>query len=216
MLRVQCVVLIVLSVLGGCTEANLLRNGSFERGREPWFALESRDWAGFSISGRYAVDGRFAAHLALRGRREDQGAKIFGLIQEVSPTRFPKKVSGYYRVENWQRGTEKQYIQCVVIVWGDSFSPYTNIQIRYILAGTTEPPFEIANGRFVFLGGPDPPQGEWVRFERDVRADFLKYWGDVPEKFEKIRVLFEARYDQKKLGTELLADVYYDALYLGD
>jgi hypothetical protein len=130
----------VLIGLSGCqsAEPNLLRNGSFEQGVEPWFSLESEHWAGFSRSDRYAVDGRFSAYLALRADPEDHGAKVFGLIQELRPKRFPKRLSGYYRVENWRRGIAKQYLQFVVIVWGDrAVSQYSNVQIRYILAGLT-------------------------------------------------------------------------------
>lgn len=214
------IVLLVVIGLGGCStpaEPNLLRNGSFEHGVEPWFSLESENWAGFSRSERYAVDGRFSAYLALRASREDHGAKVFGMIQELSPKGFPKKISGYYRIEGWRRGTAKQYLQYVVIVWGDrAVLQYQNIQIRYILTGITEPPFAIANARFVFLGDREPIQSRWVRFERDLHQDFLHQWGHVPENFDKIRVLFEARYDDKEMGTELAADVYYDALYLGE
>ncbi len=212
-------VVFVVIGLGGCqsAEPNLLRNGSFEQGAEPWFSLESEHWAGFSLSDRYAVDGRFSAYLALRANPEDHGAKVFGLIQELSPKRFPQKISGYYFVEHWQRGTEKQYLQCVVIVWGDrAVSQYSNAQIRYILAGLTEPPFAISNARFVFLGDRELIEGRWVRFERDLHSDFLEHWGHIPKSFEKIRVLFEARYDDKEPGTVVSADVYYDALYLGD
>jgi hypothetical protein len=216
-----CALALVCVVLGlsGCqsAEPNLLRNGSFEQGVEPWFSLESEHWAGFSRSDRYAVDGRFSAYLALRADPEDHGAKVFGLIQELRPKRFPKRLSGYYRVENWRRGTAKQYLQCVIIAWGDrAVSQYSNVQIRYILAGLTEPPFAINNARFVFLGDREPIQGRWVRFERDLRSDFLQQWGHIPENFEKIRVLCEARYDDKEPGTVVSADVYYDALYLGD
>lgn len=217
-MRLVAIFLVTLG-LSGCAPArpNLLQNGSFEQGVEPWFSLDSENWTGFSITDRYAVDGRFSAYLALRAGREDYGAKVFGLIQEVSPKRFPKKLSGYYRVENWQRGTEKQYLQCVIIVWGDrAVSQYQNIQIRYILAGITEPPFAIANGRFVFLGNREPPLGRWVRFERDLHSDFLQHWEHIPESFDRIRVLFEARYDGKEPNTELSADVYYDALSLGE
>ncbi len=213
-------VAIVLIALGlsGCQPAqpNLLHNGSFEQGVEPWFSLESENWAGFSLSDRYAIDGRFSAYLALRADANDQSARVFGLIQELSPKKLPKRLSGYYRVEQWRRGTAKQYLQCVIIVWGDKTAPYQNIQIRYVLAGLTEPPFAISNARFVFLGAREPLLAQWVRFERDLHSDFLQQWGHIPERFEKIRVLFEARYDDKEPGSELAADVYYDALYLGD
>jgi len=85
-----------------------------------------------------------------------------------------------------------------------------------VLTGITEPPFAIANGRFVFVGDWEPTLGRWVRFARNLHSDFLQQWGHVPESFEKIRVLCEARYDDKEPGTELSADVYYDALFMGE
>lgn len=42
------------------------------------------------------------------------------------------------------------------------------------------------------------------------------FWSYEGQKFEKLRLLFEVRYDDKRPGAEPLADVYYDALYLGD
>jgi len=61
----------------------------------------------------------------------------------------------------------------------------------------------------------DPALDEWVPFQVNVRDDFLKLWGAVPE-YEKIRVLFEVRYDDKAKGEgPAEADVYYDDLYFG-
>jgi len=228
-------------LLGGCgseqdlsatppaQSKNLFANGSFEEGERPWWFFTDREyWAGFSITDAYAVEGRHSAHLALRARPQDQGTKIWGLIQEVMPPtnspfkflRLPKRLSGYYRVENWQRATEKQYLQFVLILWGDpdpSIRREPNIQIRYLLAGVSAQPIEISNARFVVLGPQEPPQGEWVHFERDLHKDFLELWGHVPQRVEKMRVLFEVRYDGKQAGAgEGTADVYFDGLYLGD
>ncbi|MCS6902831.1 MAG: hypothetical protein NZO41_00930 [Candidatus Bipolaricaulota bacterium] len=199
--------------LSGCGSSNLLRNGSFEQGEAPWFALES--WERFALSERHARDGRYAARVTLQAAPPDQGSQIAGLIQEISPQEFPKKLSGFYRVEHWVRGTPKQYLQGVVIVWGGQ-KKFPNIQIRYIFAGITEPPFLLRNGRFVFVGASEPRLGEWVFFERDLHRDFAELWGRIPTGFEKIRVLLEVRYDEKSPGQALAADVYYDALYLGD
>ncbi len=110
------------------------------------------------------------------------------------------------------------YLQFVVIVFGATNLPggYSNHQIRYILAGLQSPPFGIANADFVFLTREDPVIGEWVDFERNLADDFEEAWGAVPENFEKIRVLFEVRYDDKLAGEGPIAsDVYYDDLYMG-
>jgi hypothetical protein len=145
-------------------------------------------------------------------------AKVFYLVQEVMPEEFPELISGYYRVENWTKGTPKQYLQFVVIAFGVTNLPggYPNHQIRYPLAGISEAPFSIGNAHFVFLSRDEPRQGEWVYFERNITQDFEELWGAAPEGFSKLRILFEVRYDQKQAGpTPANADVYYDSLYMG-
>jgi hypothetical protein len=214
--------------LGGCSLStlfsssaevrNLFTNGSFEQGTAPWFALSGKQWEGFSVTERHAKAGKYSAYLALRATPETEGSKVFGLIQEVSPKKFPEKISGYYRVENWHRGTDKQYLQFVVIIQGDSSEArFENYQIRYILAGVETPPLKIANARYIFLGGREPKQREWVRFEQDLQADFQRKWGRIPTRFTQIRILFEARYDEKKADdNRIFADVYYDNLFLSE
>jgi hypothetical protein len=213
----RLVVASLFAVLVGCAPQNILKNGSFEEGKDPWFHLSSENWNGFELSDRYAVDGRYSLYLPLRGELGSEGIQIFGAIQEVSPPEFPNRISGYYRVENWNQGTKKQYLQFVVIIWNDPDVPqYPNIQIRYILAGVTSPPFNINNGRFIFLGGEEPKQSTWIPFQRDLRADFIEKWGHVPRGFKKIRFLFETRYDYKiPEEGNIHADVYFDQLYLG-
>jgi hypothetical protein len=147
-------------------------------------------------------------------------------VQEVAPSEFPELISGYYRVENWLRGTPKQYLQFVVILFAPTnltkdkegaalTAPFSNYQIRYPLAGISEEPFLIANAFFKFLGTEDPRQGEWVYFESNIKQDFQELWGAVPEGYSKIRVLFEVRFDDKEAGSPAEADVYYDDLYMG-
>ena len=135
--------------------------------------------------------------------------------QEVQE--FPETISGYYRVEGWQRRTPKQYLQFVVILWGaDTHPEITNTQIRYILAGSPTPPIAISNARFIVLGPPEPRTGEWVPFARNLRRDWLEQWGSVPRRFEFLRVLFEVRYDEApNLPPGGMGDVFFDDLYLG-
>jgi hypothetical protein len=197
---------------------NLFVNGSFEQGKEPWFALASANWESFNLTDRHAAHGRHSAHLALRTGASSEGTKIVGVIQEVIPRDFPKRLSGSYRIEGWTRGTPKQYLQVVVIVLGDaSDRPFPNYQIRYLLAGIDKPPLQIANARYLLVAGSEIREGRWIRFDLDLHADFWRQWGCVPKGFNKIRVLFEVRYDEKEAGDgEVRADVYYDDLYLGE
>ncbi|MEX1254983.1 MAG: hypothetical protein WEE64_11655 [Dehalococcoidia bacterium] len=202
-------------------EGSLFANASFEEGEAPWVSLES--WGTqFAVSDDVAHSGGHSAFLELRSEgAEDQPARVFGVVQEVTPDEFPDVVSGYYYVDRWEPGTPKQYMQFVVIVFGaDNIpaeaAPATNHQIRYILAGVDSPPIAITNARFVMVGTGAPKQGEWVRFERNIREDFEQLWGSVPEGHDFIRILFEARWDERAPDAPAsAADVYYDDLYAG-
>ena len=161
---------------------------------------------------------------ALLTLRSEQGgsARVYGVVQELSPDEFPQTVSGYYFVEDWQKGTDRQYLQVAVIVFGAANMPaefagvVSNHQVRYILAGVDSQPTFISNARYVMVTETEPAIGEWVYFERDVRQDFLDLWGDVPEGFDKLRVLFEVRWDDRAdTDGPSSADVYYDDLYFG-
>ena len=222
------IMLLLAALLGGCAAdrdatspiegANLLMNASFEDGRDPWFALVTANWEGFELTDRYAVRGRRSAHLALRADKSAEGTRIAGVVQEVSPRQFPRRLSGFYRIEGWVRGAPKQYLQVVVIVVGEpGAKPYQSHQIRYVLAGVDKPPLRIANAKYAFAGAADLQEGRWSGFDLDLHADFQRQWGQVPKDFSKIRVLFEVRYDDKEAEAgEAKADVYYDDLYLGE
>jgi hypothetical protein len=223
------------SVAGACVpqaplegEANAFHNPGLESGREPWCSLHVTEVPPFEVTQDFAHSGDSSAVLQMRVPAEEAGnAKVFYLVQEVMPEELPELISGYYRVENWSKGTPKQYLQFVVILCRekegfDCRGGATNLpgehnhQIRYILAGIDEEPFQIANAFFVFLSREEPRTGEWVYFERNLMDDFEELWGAVPEGFDKIRVLFEVRYDDKEAGTlPAEADVYYDDLYMG-
>jgi len=209
-------------------QANLFHNAGFESGEDPWCSLHAGESTKFQVSQDYAHSGESSALLQMRVPAEEEGhAKVFYLVQEVMPEEFPDLMSGYYRVENWTKGTPKQYLQFVVILCREeggrecalgatNLPGEYNHQIRYPLAGISEEPFAISNAFFVFLGKDEPKQGEWVYFERNIKQDFEELWGAVPEGFDKIRVLFEVRYDDKQAGlVPAEADVYYDDLYMG-
>ncbi len=193
---------------------NVLANPDFEAGRDSWCSLKPPD---FELSD-VAHSGQNAAYLKMRDGPEAAGAKVYYLVQEVKPTEFPEVISGYYRVDNWVKGTQKQYLQFVVIVWQAKNAPpgLPNHQIRYLLAGINQDPFAIGNAMFVYLSKEEPQTGQWVPFKVNVKQDFLDLWGAVPEGFERIRMLFEVRYDDKLPGSGTPeADVYYDDLYFG-
>ena len=197
---------------------NLLTNESFEAGKEPWFALVTPNWESFEITDRYAIHGRHSAYLGLRADISAEGTKIVGVIQEVTPSEFPGRLSGSYYVKDWRRGALKQYLQVVVIMFADPTSkPFPNYQLRYLLSGIDRPPLQIVNAKYVFSGISEVQEGQWIRFDFDLHSDFRRHWGQIPKGFTKIRILFEVRYDEKTAGGgDVRADVYYDDLYFGD
>ena len=200
-------------------QANLFHNPDFEAGGEPWCSLHLEETPPFEVSQDFAHSGESSALLRMRVPAEKGGkARVFYLVQEVISGQFPELISGYYRVENWTKGTPKQYLQFVVIAFDvPNLTPvYPNHQMRYPLAGISEEPFNIANAFFVFVGKEEPRTGEWVYFERNIKEDFQQSWGAAPAGFSKLRILFEVRYDDKEAGTAPAeADVYYDDLYMG-
>ena len=194
---------------------NLLANPGFEEGKNPWYSMETSGWgAPFEVSDAVAHSGQYSAHLSLSRPPQPNQHEVLGAVQSLTPSSFPEFLSGFYRVEDWKRGTDIQYLQFVVI----AILPENagNIQIRYLLAGTATEPFEIGNAKFVFLSKEEPKIGEWVHFERNVADDFQQLWGQAPEKVQELRVFFEARYDSPTaIQPDVGGDVYYDDLYVG-
>lgn len=204
----------------GPSAGNLFGNPSFEEGAAPWISLQTEAWGKpFSVSQRQARTGESSAYLELRSV-EGGETKVYGVVQELSPPEFPEVIAGNYCVTRWEKGTEKQYLQFVVIALDASNIPpevtATNYQIRYILAGVAEQPTNIANARYVMVSQEPPKVGEWVHFERNVRQDFQELWGAAPVDYSLLRLLFEARWDERAPGDPpSVADVYYDDMYLG-
>ncbi len=202
---------------------NFLTNAGFEDGTEPWWYFPDRPhWGGFTVTAGPAREGRWSARLELRvdeAHPPPDKTHIRGVIHDVRTPVLPTVVSGWYYVETWERSAVDTYIQFVVIVAGAAMSggSVQNQQLRYLLAGIDHPPFGISNAKFVYLTREQPVVGRWVRFERNLSADFLEYWGELPERFENVRVLFEVRYDNLDVANppRIHAVVHFDELFLG-
>ena len=203
------------STPGSVSGANLLANPGFEEGEAGWFSLQPE--SSFEISDLRAKGGTNSALLRMRDPAEATGIKVYYLVQEVSPEVWPDVVRGSYLVESWAPGSELQFVQFVVQAWNADNLPteYPNWQMRYPLAGIDQPPYQIVNAGFKLLGAGPPRTGEWIDFETNIREDFERVWGAVPENFEKIRVLFEVRWENKPPGQPASADVYWEELYMG-
>ncbi len=195
---------------------NLIVNSGFEEGSEPWLSLDPE--SSFELSQEAAFTGANSAVLHMDDPAGATGDRVYYLVQEITANQFPDVLSGAYRVLDWEKGTPKQYLQVVVIVFGADNNPLPvdNFQIRYVLAGVAEEPLEIGNAKYRFFSTEEPLTGGWLTFETRVKNDFESEWGVIPEGFDKIRVLFEVRYDDRtETDGPSRADVWYDDLYLG-
>ncbi len=218
--------LVSLALLVACggtdnsgASGNILRNGDFESGAEPWHTMDGPTWsADFEVTDEVVHGGSHSVHLQLVPPAAPAKNLVFGVAQDIPLTKLPEYVSGFYRVENWKKATDSQYLQFVVIVFttDPKTNQTTNTQIRYLLAGAASEPFEIGNAKFVFIDKADPQPGTWVHFARNVRQDFLEQWGAVPENITSVRIFFETRFDAPtEIQPQMAGDIYYDDLYMG-
>lgn len=204
-------------------DGNQLRNPGFEAGQEPWFAIAS--WkTSFALSTEVSHSGTHSAVLTLDSGEGGAalGTRVYGMVQDIRPAKFPEKIAGYYYVEHWQHGTPRQYIQCVVAVLGAHNIPAVarqakNHQIRYVLAGVDQPPMPMANVHYMFLHTHQPALGQWIYFERHLAADFQAVWGEIPQGYEALRIFLEARWDHRQAADGVSsARVFFDDVFVGD
>jgi hypothetical protein len=149
-------------------------------------------------------------------------------ISQWRPCRtLPARLKGRYRIESWRPGTEKQYVQVVLIPRAARDCPglgpapqapggFVPVQVAFVLGGIAAPPFAIQNRKFAFLGPGEPAVGRWQEFDIDLPAAFRTHWGLVPDDFRGLRLLCEVRYDgRKSTERDAAAVVYFDDLQLG-
>jgi hypothetical protein len=211
---------------------NQLKNPGFERGTAPWGELGNARWVGFDIADDPVHSGRHAANLLLSwqpGERE-KPISARGAIQDITPSRFPDRLAGWYRVEHWESPSAPTlvYLDVAVAAVGDPnshdivlpddpelYPELDNYQLRYYLAGLTEPYDNLLNMRTKLVRAGPPELGKWLYFEFPIKADFEELWGSVPADFRYLRVFFEVRWEEKEPGAALRVDLYYDDLFLG-
>lgn len=204
------------------TEHNLILNPSFEKSGMEWKWLQwSSGWAPFEISTNRSHQGSHAALLKVSSAEQNRSTVVWGVVQEITIAgRFPTCLEGYYFVEKWSRGAERQYIQVVIIDLTEKvLDGKVNPQIRYILSGLDKLPYILVNAHYVFVDPErkiEPIQGSWVKFSMNPLKDFKENWGYIPSSGHTVRLLFEARFDnRKKDDPNSEAYVYYDDLYFG-
>ncbi|MFH0815582.1 MAG: hypothetical protein V1934_02020 [Methanobacteriota archaeon] len=199
---------------GGGSNRNRLADPSFENSPSGWTYLSwSEFWIPFSISDGVSYSGAHSAQLTIRATPYSRNTTVCGVSQDIAIGVMPEKIGGYYQVRNWTRGAAKQYIQCVVMAFNATGMEYP-VQLRYIMAGANEAPFELGNAKFIFITQSEPVENTWVRFERNLWQDYTEYWAFVPSDFTSMRVAFEVRYEDVPYDVAS-ADVYWDDVYLG-
>lgn len=200
---------------------NLLLNASFEGGTQsPWFDFSDRNpkaWGAMAIGASRQKEGNRAALLELDSEGVTEPVRVLGAVQEISGDACPAYVSGWYLVEHWERGCEKQYLQVVAIASGGQTPPgVTNYQVARTLAGVPEAPIVMKNRRFEIDGPVEPVIGEWVFFEIDLAAMFQRQWKLTPSSDATLRLFFEVRYDGRSASDpRAQARVWFDDLYAG-
>lgn len=221
---------LVGTALAADSPHNQLANADFEMGRAGWtFQQQSPHWIDFTVEQGKTHSGQRAVrlHLTTESGKAAPPARISGVVQEIRPEVFPERVGGWYFVERFEKSSPETdlYLQFVAIVWDDPRTPrlvdpqrpnplLTNYQIRYYLAGLEEPAFLLANARMRFVERRARPKlGEWVHFEVPLHADFEDLWGGVPSDYSRLRLLFEARWDNLAPDSRVDATVWFDDLY---
>jgi hypothetical protein len=211
---------------------NQLQNPGFEDGVEGWGQMQDVHWIGFEAVDEPIHSGHQAARMLLSWQPGDREKPISagGAVQEISPSRFPDRLAGWYRVDHWENPSDQTllYLDVAVVAVGDPrihdivipddpelHPDLDNYQIRYYTAGLTEPSEQVLNMRSKLVREGPPELREWVYFEFPIKADFQELWGTVPADFRYLRVFFEVRWEEKEEGAALRADVYYDDLFFG-
>lgn len=197
---------------------NTIVNGGFEDGNVPWGSPASPDRQSFEISGDIALTGSRSLALALEGNAAATGTRIGGAVQAVTATEFPEVLSGFYFVEAWQPGSALPYIEFVVAVRGGDFGDgLPSHEIRFVLAGATRPPLELAAAaKYVFINRDQPKAGEWTYFSYPVHFAFETNWGKAPTRWDAIDLSFEVRYDGRTAGEDATSvRMFFDDLYFG-
>ena len=143
---------------------------------------------------------------------------VWGVMQEVVVgEEFPECMDGWYLVSDWKRGARKQYLQGVIIS-DTKTEKGADKQIRMVITGMDVPSYNLSNARY-FFADPDrpvtPPTEEWVYFQMKPARWFAEAWGEAPPPGSRLRVFYEARFDDRDPDDEVLAPVYFDDLYLG-
>jgi len=196
---------------------NRLANPGFENGDTPWIAPPEPDSISFAVSDIDTRTGAGSGGLRVSAAPGETGSRVAGASQEILASDFPEVVSGYYRVDDWQPGGATVYLQFVVEVVGGNFADSIGVhEVRFVIAGVQQEPLFLPRARYVLLDRAAPKVDRWTYFAYPVKKAFETRWGIAPAAWQRLRVSFELRYEDRATGfTDTLATAHYDDLYAG-
>ncbi len=204
----------VVSTTTPLAQAGTIANGDFEAGLDGWVSVPAP--AAPAMADTQAHSGTGSALTPLRYPSEQEGGAASVLLQDLDLPQLPETLSGWYRVDDWARTDNVQFVSLAVAAIEPKRTPKagtTNIQVHYLLGGAAKPPFRIDNAKFVFVTRTDPPVGSWTRFEIHPRADFTRAWGSAPTGMRFVRLILTNRIVTHAAGEPAGgADVRWDDL----
>jgi hypothetical protein len=218
-------ILFLLWGAGSIGADNLLRNGDFESGKEPWFSLDNPHWGRFTVGSESSPSGKtnHFARVVAEVVSPPQRIRVFGAVQEVPATSLPARLRFRMRVAGEIDLDRRIYAQAVLIALHEE-APRLNRQIRFVLHGIdtlpyvkTDAPEGSAPPSFAMVMVPRPPEKKgWRQYDLDVASSFSEHHAEVGP-ISRLRLLLEARYDDLPAdidaGTQLL-EVHYDNVVL--
>jgi hypothetical protein len=157
-------------------------------------------------------------HLPVLSAGETRRTIVWGVVQEVGlGDAFPECMDGWFLISEWKRAAKKQYLQAVIIS-DVKTAKGADQQIRMVITGMDIPSYNLSNARYYFADPQKPvtpPLETWVYFQLKPREWFLDAWGALPPAGSRLRVFYEARFDDRDPDDEVVAHTYFDDVYLG-
>lgn len=193
--------------------SNALLNPGFEEGSSQWETSPREDWQLYAIADGVAHSGQHSLQLSLAGGLPQH---VAGGVQILRGAPLPEFLSGFYRVDGWQRGDPPRYVQFEVITHGpDAPDGLTDHTLRFVIGGLDASVSDPPGTATVFLRRGDPAT-RWTYFAYPIASVFEQRFGAPPQSFDSIELSFEARFDAPPgSGAASGMTAYFDDLYAG-
>lgn len=211
----------VASSLNRVISKNVVANADFENTENPvWYALKNIQWGGYEIAEEKKADGSMNhfAKVSAKVASPTMGVKVFGAVQEIDLSQgLPEHWEFDMRVAKEKVLCDKQYAQAVAIFWqpkdgaSANENPENNVQLRCILHGVKEQPYQMSNAKFHMNPSFEEREG-WRRYALPLEKWFKEAYPGRDFSKGRIRLLMEARYDTMP-HTATAGDVALEADY---